>query len=142
VGGMITSLFLVQLEFTLKRFIMPVMLAGMALAFFTLSFTNSLPLVLLSVTLVGFGQGSLLLFIVFNVLDRDGLYQSVRYVVIKSSFSYLVQFASTLDFDSVVRLAGITTIRFQYGFLAIGITIIVLINFFIVLKNNQAKPSH
>src|SRR5699024_1353768 len=70
VGGMITSLLLGQLEFTLKRFIMPVMLAGMALAFFTLSFTNSLPLVLLSVTLVGFGQGSLFPVIVLKVLDR------------------------------------------------------------------------
>src|SRR5699024_6848617 len=142
VGGMITSLFLVQLEFTLKRFIMPVMLAGMALAFFTLSFTNSLPLVLLSVTLVGFGQGSLFPVIVLKVLDRVVPYHSDRAVAITSSFTFLGQFASPLVLDSVGRLAGITTIRFQYGFLAIEITIIVLINFFIVLKNNQAKPSH
>src|SRR5699024_9808635 len=59
VGGMITSLFLVQLEFALKKFVMTIMLAGMALAFFTLTFTNSLLLVILSVTLIGFGQGSL-----------------------------------------------------------------------------------
>src|SRR5690625_7599870 len=69
VGGMMTSLFLVQLEFTLKRFIMPVMLAGMALAFFTLSFTSCLPQLLLTVTLVAFGLGSLFPVILLNVLD-------------------------------------------------------------------------
>src|SRR5699024_11134717 len=103
---------------------------------------NSLPLVLLSVTLVGFGQGSLFPVIVLKVLDRVVPYHSDRAVAITSSFTFLGQFASPLVLDSVGRLAGITTIRFQYGFLAIWITIIVLINFFIVLKNNQAKPSH
>src|SRR5699024_7580493 len=46
VGGMTTSLLLVHLEATLKRFIIPVMLLGMGLAFLTLTITNSLILVI------------------------------------------------------------------------------------------------
>src|SRR5699024_11934133 len=109
---------------------------------FTFSYTNSLSFVLLSVSLDGIVQGSLLPVIVLKLLYRVVPYHSDRAVAITSSFTFLGQFASPLVLDSVGRLAGITTIRFQYGFLAIGITIIVLINFFIVLKNNQAKPSH
>src|SRR5699024_1396729 len=110
--------------------------------FFTLSFTNSLPLVLLSVTLVGFGQGSLFPIIVLKVLDRVVPYHSDRAVAITSSFTFLGQFASPIVLDGVGRLAEITKIRFQYVILAIGITIIVVIKCMIVIKYNQAKPSH
>ena len=142
VGGMITSLFLVQLEFALKKFVMTIMLAGMALAFFTLTFTNSLLLVILSVTLIGFGQGSLFPLIILKVLDRVVPYHSDRAVAITSSFTFLGQFASPLVLDGVGRIVGVSAIRFQYGFLAVGITIIVLINFFIVLKCKNIKPTY
>ena len=56
VGGMITSIFLVQLEMTFKKFVIPVMLFGMGVAFLFLSFTSSVPLVILSVCLIGFGK--------------------------------------------------------------------------------------
>jgi len=142
VGGMITSLFLVQLEFALKKFVMTIMLAGMALAFFTLAFTNSLLLVMLSVTLIGFGQGSLFPIIILKVLDRVVPYHSDRAVAITSSFTFLGQFASPLVLDGVGRIAGISAIRFQYGFLAVGIALIVVINFFIVLKSKNIKPTY
>ncbi|MBO1912386.1 MFS transporter, partial [Microvirga sp. 3-52] len=59
VGGMITSLLLVQIESAFKKFVIPVMLLGMGIAFFILTVTHSVPLILVSVCLVGFGQGSL-----------------------------------------------------------------------------------
>lgn len=142
VGGMITSLLLVQLEFTLKRFVMPVMLTGMGIAFFILTFTNSLPLVMLSVTLIGFGQGSLFPIIILKVLDRVVPYHSDRAVAITSSFTFLGQFLSPLVLDGIGRIAGISTIRFQYGFLAIAILIIVLINFFIIFRTKETKPNY
>ncbi len=142
VGGMITSLFLVQLEFALKRFIMPIMLTGMGIAFLILTITNSIPLVMISVTLIGFGQGSLFPIIVLKVLDRVVPYHSDRAIAITSSFTFLGQFASPLVLDGVGRIAGTSAIRFQYGFLATAILIIVLINFFIVFRNKDAKPSY
>src|SRR5699024_6315327 len=52
VGGMITSILLVQIELTFKKFVIPVMLCGMGIAFLLLAFTNNVPLVILSVCLV------------------------------------------------------------------------------------------
>src|SRR5699024_10103503 len=76
VGGMTTSLFLVQLELILKRFVIPVMLLSMGSAFLILSFTNSVPLVIISVCLVGFGQGSLILIIVLKAIIHVLLHRS------------------------------------------------------------------
>src|SRR5699024_5508780 len=59
VGGMITSLFLVQVELLFKQYIIPVLLFGMSLAFLTLTLSNSIVLVAISVCFVGFGQGAL-----------------------------------------------------------------------------------
>src|SRR5699024_12420879 len=42
VGGMITSLLLVHIEQTFKRYTIPVMLFGMGIAFFMLTFTNNI----------------------------------------------------------------------------------------------------
>src|SRR5699024_8628198 len=71
-GGMITSLLLVKIELIFKRFIIPVMLFGMGISFLFLTFTNSVPLVILSVCLIGFGQGSLFPVIVLKALDCVG----------------------------------------------------------------------
>ncbi len=142
VGGMITSLLLVQLEIIFKKYIIPVMLLGMGLAFSILTFTNSIPLVIISVALIGFGQGSLFPVLVLKVLDRVVPHHSDRAIAITSSFTFLGQFMSPLVLDSISNLAGFTEIRFQYGFLAISILIIVLINFIIVFKSKPIKPSY
>src|SRR5699024_7084283 len=89
VGGMITSLSLVHIEMALKKFVIPVMLLGMGSAFFILSFTNSVLLVILSVCLVGFGQGSLFPIFVLKVLDSVLFHQAYQAVAMTSSFTFL-----------------------------------------------------
>src|SRR5690625_1099748 len=141
VGGMITSLFLVQIELTFKKFVIPVMLFGMGIAFLLLTFTNNLPLVILSVCLIGFGQGSLFPIIVLKTLDSVPVHQSDRAVAITSSFTFLGQFLSPIVLDGVGKIANSPSIRFQYGTLAIAIMIIVFISTFHVLRSNQQLSS-
>src|SRR5699024_10016588 len=76
VGGMITSLLLVRIELALKKFLIPVMLFGMGGAFLILTFTHNVPLVVLSVCLIGFGQGSLFPVIILKALDSVPTHQS------------------------------------------------------------------
>lgn len=92
VGGMITSLLFVQIEMAFKKFVIPIMLFGMGLAFLMLTFTNSVPVVILSVCLVGFGQGSLFPIITLKALDHVEFHQADRAVALTSSFTFLGQF--------------------------------------------------
>lgn len=142
VGGMITSLLLVQLEIVLKKYMITVMLLGMGIAFLFLSFTNSIPLVIISVALIGFGQGSLFPLLVLKVLDKVVPHHSDRAIAITSSFTFLGQFLSPLVLDGVGKIAGVEAIRFQYGFLSVAIMIIVVINFIIVSRSKSTKPSY
>ncbi|MGM8212192.1 MFS transporter [Virgibacillus sp. W0430] len=137
VGGMITSLFLVQIELTFKKYIIPVMLSGMGLAFFILTFTNSIPLVILSVCLVGFGQGSLFPIITLKALDSVALHQGDQAVALTSSCTFLGQFLSPVVLDGFGKLANSSSIRFQYGTLAVSILIIVLISTIYILKKKH-----
>src|SRR5699024_6460521 len=121
VGGMITSLFLVHIEVALKKFVIPVMLFGMGSAFLILSFTNSIPLVILSVCFVGFGQGSLFPLIIIKALDRSPTHQADRAVAMTTSCTFLGQFLSPIVLDGIGKIANTTAIRFQYGTLAVFI---------------------
>lgn len=141
VGGMITSLLLVQIELVLEKFMIPVMLLGMGIAFFILSFTTSIPLVIISVGLVGFGQGSLFPIITLKVLDRVFPHISDRAIAITTSATFLGQFLSPLVLDGIGKIAGISTIRFQYGVLSIAIGIIVFIHVIVLLKPNKRTAS-
>lgn len=136
VGGMITSLLLVHIEVALKKFVIPVMLFGMGLAFFILSFTNSIPLVILSVCLVGFGQGSLFPIITLKALDRVPMHQADQAVALTSSFTFLGQFLSPLVLDGIGKVANSPSIRFQYGILSIAIAIVVCVSFVMILRSN------
>lgn len=141
VGGMITSLILVQIEMAFKKFVIPVMLSSMGLAFFILSFTNSVPLVMMSVCLVGFGQGSLFPILILRTLDQVKNHHADRAVAITSSFTFLGQFASPLVLDTVSKLAHTTAIRFQYGTLAVTILIVVVISTLYILKSSKTKET-
>lgn len=134
VGGMITSLFLVQIELVLKKFIIPIMLFSMGLAFFMLSVTNSVVVVILSVCLVGFGQGSLFPIITLKALDRVEFHQADRAVALTSSFTFLGQFLSPIVLDSIGKIANNATIRFQYGVLSVTTLIIVVVIFYVILR--------
>lgn len=137
VGGMITSVFLVRLEVALKRFIIPIMLLGMGLAFLALSLTNMVSLVIISVCFVGFGQGALFPIIMLKALDHAAPHQADRAVALTSSFTFLGQFLSPIVLDSIGRIAHNPTIRFQYGALAVFILVIVLMIFFFILRSNR-----
>src|SRR5699024_9987583 len=69
VGGMITSLLLFQIELTLKKYLIPVMLLIMGDAFLTITLTNSIALVMISVTLIGLIQGCLFHFLPIQIID-------------------------------------------------------------------------
>lgn len=137
VGGMITSLFLVQVELLLKQYIIPVLLLGMSLAFLTLSVTNSIVLVIISVCFVGFGQGALFPVISLKALDRVEHFQADRAVAYTSSFTFLGQFLSPIVLDSIGKVANNESIRFQYGTLGITIFIIVIISALFIYKQSK-----
>lgn len=139
VGGMITSLLLVQIEVAFKRFVVPIMLFGMALAFLFLSFTHSIPLIIISVCLIGFGQGALFPTIVLYALDRVKPYLADRVIAWTSSMTFLGQFLSPIVLDGVGNIANQTTIRFQYGLLSAAIMIFVMISSLSILRNKKRE---
>lgn len=139
VGGMITSLLLVQIEVAFKRFVVPIMLFGMALAFLFLSFTHSIPLIIISVCLIGFGQGALFPTIVLYALDRVKPYLADRVIAWTSSMTFLGQFLSPIVLDGVGNIANQTTIRFQYGLLSVAIMIFVMISSLSILRNKKRE---
>lgn len=141
VGGMITSLLLVHIESLFKKFVIPIMLLGMGMAFLMLTFTNSLSLVIISVCLIGFGQGSLFPIIVLKALDSVSFSLADRAVAITSSFTFLGQFLSPIVLDGVGKMVDNTAIRFQYGTLAITILVIVFIIIYKILRPKQSTVS-
>lgn len=137
VGGMITSLLLVQIEVTLKKFIIPVMLFGMAFAFLLLAFTQNITFVIIGVCLIGFGQGALFPTIVLKALDHVQPFQADRVIAWTSSMTFLGQFLSPVILDSIGKLANQANIRFQYGVLSASIMSIVLISTITIFRNQK-----
>lgn len=138
VGGMITSLFLVQVEMTFKNYVIPVMLFGMGLAFLSLSFTSNVILIMISVCFIGFGQGSLFPILVLKALDNTPAHLADRAVAMTSSFTFLGQFLSPVVLDGVGVIANTSSIRFQYGTLASVILFIVIICTFYIFRSNRS----
>ncbi|CAM3262235.1 MFS transporter [Filibacter tadaridae] len=141
VGGMITSLLLVQIELTFKKFAIPVMLFGMGVAFLLLTFTHSVPLVIVGVCLVGFGQGALFPILVLKALDRVPFHQADQAIAITSSFTFLGQFLSPVVLDGIGTVANQANIRFQYGILSVSIMVIVLVSTFMILRTHKKVAS-
>ncbi|MCZ2259678.1 MFS transporter [Sporosarcina sp. G11-34] len=141
VGGMITSLFLVQIESAFKKLVIPIMLLGMAVAFLLLTFTHSVPLIIVSVCLIGFGQGSLFPILVLKALDSVPFHQADQAIAVTSSFTFLGQFLSPIVLDGIGKIANQANIRFQYGTLSVAFILIVLISTVMILRNNKQTPS-
>src|SRR5699024_6500028 len=114
VGGMITSLLLVRIEMTLKNYLIPVMLLGMGVAFLCLAITTNIPLIIFSVCLIGFGQGSLFPTLVLKALDRVPVAYADQAVAWTSSFTFLGQFLSPIVLDGIGKVVNSDSIRFQY----------------------------
>lgn len=139
VGGMITSLLLVRIEMTLKNFLIPVMLLGMGIAFLFLAVTNNIPLIIFSVCLIGFGQGSLFPTLVLKALDAVPVAYADQAVAWTSSFTFLGQFLSPIVLDGIGKIVNNDSIRFQYGTLAITIIIIVVITTVTIFRAKAEK---
>lgn len=123
IGGMITSLILVRLQEVFKGLIIPITLLGMGIAFTLLSFTNAVPLVIVGVCLIGFGQGILFPIIMLKAMNCVAPHQSDRVVAITSSFTFIGQFLSPIVLDGIGKLFHTSSIRFQYGILSICLLI-------------------
>lgn len=141
VGGMITSLLLVQIESAFKKLVIPIMLLGMGVAFLLLTFTHSVPLIIVSVCLIGFGQGSLFPILVLKALDRVPFHQADQAIAVTSSFTFLGQFLSPILLDGIGKIANQANIRFQYGTLSVAFILIVLISTVMILRANKQTPS-
>lgn len=129
IGGMTTSLLLVQIQSAFKEYTITIMLIGMGLAFTFLSFTNSIPLIMISVCLIGFGQGSLFPIIILKALNSVEPNHSERVVAITSSFIFLGQFLSPVVLELASSIFNQPTIRFQFTFLAISFFVYLSVTF-------------
>ncbi|MFT9849278.1 MFS transporter [Aneurinibacillus sp. REN35] len=138
VGGMITSLLLVRLQEVFKKFIIPIMLFSMGIAFTILSFTHAVPLIIVSVCLVGFGQGVLFPLLTLKAMDYVAPHQSDRAVAITSSCTFIGQFLSPIVLDSMGKLFHTSSIRFQYGVLAACLLLIFTTILFFMFNRSRS----
>ncbi|MBO1914223.1 hypothetical protein J4G37_56570, partial [Microvirga sp. 3-52] len=106
-----------------------------------LTVTHSVPLILVSVCLVGFGQGSLFPILVLKALDRVPFHQADQTIAVTSSFTFLGQFLSPIVLDGIGVIANQTNIRFQYGTLSVSFILIVVISTVMIQRANKQTPS-
>ncbi|SKB01520.1 MFS transporter [Sporosarcina newyorkensis] len=137
VGGMITSLLLVQIEVIFNKFVIPVMLFGMAAAFLFLSFTHSIPLIVVSVCLIGFGQGAIFPTIILQALNQVKPYLADRVIAWTSSMTFLGQFLSPVILDGIGKMANQGSIRFQYGVLSASVLFFVVLSSILIARNRK-----
>ncbi|ARF13452.1 MFS transporter [Sporosarcina ureae] len=137
VGGMITSLTLIQLQDILKSYIMPISILLMGVAFTGLALSHSVPLILACTCIIGFGQGILFPIINVKALSLVNPLHSDRVIAIVSSSIFIGQFSSPLLLDGIASLAGFPTIRFQYSVIgiALGIAVLLIILFKVFRKS-------
>lgn len=140
VGGMITSLTLIQLQDILKSYIMPISIFLMGVAFTGLALSHSVPIILACTCMIGFGQGILFPLINVKALGLVNPLQSDRVIAIVSSSIFIGQFSSPLILDGIAKVAGFPAIRFQYSVIgiALGITVLLIILSKMFRKNKES----
>ena len=142
VGGMITSMTLVRLEMLLKQYLIPISLLIMGIAFTGLTFSYSIPIILISVCLVGFGQGVIFPLINVNALNQVNPLHTDKVIAIVSSMIYIGQFLSPVVLDSISQLANQPSIRFQYGVIAVSMVVAFLVAFLIKLFQSKRNKQN
>lgn len=141
IGGMITSLTLAPLQDILKKYLLPASLLIMGAAFTMLSLTSSIPVILAATCCVGLAQGILFPLINIRAIGQVNPLNSDRVIAVVSSCIYIGQFSSPLILDSIARLLGHPTIRFQYFFIGASLLTSVIITAVVMLskrKNNES----
>lgn len=143
VGGMITSLILLRLQVFFKKYLMTVALLAMGAAFGVLSISHSIPIILMSVCVVGFGQGIVFPLINDKVLGKIDPRLSDKVISIVSSMIYVGQFLSPVVLDSIGKIAGYETIRFQYSVLAVSLlfSVAMMLLFILFKKGTTATKT-
>lgn len=126
VGGLITSVTLVRLRSLFKDYLMSVSLFVMGIGFGIISLSYTIPLVLIGVLFVGFGQGVLFPIINVKVLGNVSPTISDKVISIVSSMIYVGQFVSPVVLQFVGNLFARPTIRFEYTVLAISLILSVV----------------
>src|SRR5699024_3954853 len=111
----------------------------MAFAFFILSVTKLIPFIILSVIMIGLGQGGLFPTIILRALDSVPTHLAAQTVAWTSSFTYVGQFLSPIVLDYVGVIFQQETVRFQYGALAVSIGIFALCSFGYIFRKNTSK---
>ena len=143
VGGIITSMTLVRLEMLLKNYLIPISLLIMGIAFAALTFSFSIPVIMISVCLVGFGQGVIFPLINVNALNQVNPLHSDKVIAIVSSMIYIGQFLSPVVLDGISQLANQPSIRFQYGVIAMSMVVAFVVVFLIkMFQSKQYKQDH
>src|SRR5699024_7055995 len=100
---------------------------------------NNIPLIIFSVCLIGFGQGSLFPTLVLKALDAVPVAYADQAVAWSSSFTFLWQFLSLIFLDVICHIVINDSIRFKYDTLAITIIIIVVITTVTIFRAKAEK---
>lgn len=137
IGGLITSVTLVRLRSFFKDHLLAVSLAVMGVGFGIISLSYTIPLILLGVLFVGFGQGVLFPLINVKVLGNVSPTISDKVISIVSSMIYVGQFISPVVLQFVGELFDRPTIRFEYSVLGMSLILSVLI---MILYKLFSKP--
>lgn len=139
VGGMFTSFLLIHVESLFKRYILPAMLISMAIAFLILSLTFSIPLIMISVVMIGLGQGALFPTLILRALESVPPHLASQTIAWTSSFTFIGQFLSPVIMDGVSMLFNQDTIRFQYSVLAFSVATFAIFSIGYIYKKRPIK---
>lgn len=135
VGGMVTSLFLVQIESFLQKYLIPVMLLAMGLSFFAMSLASSVGILMVSVCFIGFAQGALFPVLTMKALNAVKIHQTDKAIAVSTTFIFTGQFLSPLVLDGIGKIVNQTAIRFQFRILAVVILTSVVLVFAYVRRH-------
>src|SRR5699024_3565092 len=104
IGGMLTSMLLIQVESVFRGYIIPVQLVCRSIAFLILSRADSVPLIMISLVLVGPAHGLLFPIRALRALDAPPPHLAAQPVAWGSSLTFLPQFLPPVLMDSVSTL--------------------------------------
>jgi len=117
-----------------------VSLLVMGIVFGVIALSYSVPLILLGVLFVGFGQGVLFPLINVKVLGNVSPTISDKVISIVSSMIYVGQFVSPVALQFIGELFSRTTIRFEYTVLSLSLIISVFGMFIYKLLTKNKQP--
>lgn len=134
-GGFIAGIILSDIRKRLKNYVLSSGIGIMALGYGLLLYCHNLFILLVSVALVGFSFGMIypLIFLkTSNISDKDSI--SISMSVVSSSM-FLGQFLSPIVLQYVSRILNNNTTRFNFGILAICLSVAFVISLILQAKN-------